>query len=106
MLNYVATALGIEKRGIVPRKADNNIDSDYADTLLYYGLVLTTLADLLTLFGVTIEREQAKQERGNQQTENVRGQEMNQQMLKMFRETEQMQKKMDHMQRQINRLQK
>lgn len=87
----------------MPNDYENNTDNDYPATLKYIGLVLNTLGDLMITFGVTLEREQVKQEEADQQ---VWGQEMNQQMRRMLQETGQLQKKMDNMQRQLNRLQK
>lgn len=85
----------------MPYDYENNTDSDYPATLQYIGLVLNTLGDIMITFGVTLEREQVKQEEANQQEW---GKEMHQQMQKMLQETRQLHKKMDHMQRQINRL--
>lgn len=84
----------------MPNSFENNTDNDYPATLQYIGLVLNTLGDLMITFGVTLEREQVKQEEANQQEW---GQEMHQQMKKMLQETRQLHKKMDYMQRQINR---
>ncbi|ASN06360.1 hypothetical protein [Virgibacillus necropolis] len=92
----------------MPKKPDNYVENDYSnypDNLQYIGLILNTIASLITTYGVTLEREQAKQEKANQQLENGRGQELQKQMMRMIRETEQMKMKMEHMQQQINRLQ-